>query len=107
MRAHCTLCSASSKPLSCARNTTSNFKKHLETVHKTEKLMAVIPESREGRRGGKRKRGIEDDEDEMHGHSKKQATLQRKVSPVVIRSLTSLMICSQCQRWSRQHLESW
>ena len=27
MRARCTLCSPSSKPLSCARNTTSNFKK--------------------------------------------------------------------------------
>ena len=89
MRARCTLCSASSKPLSCARNTTSNFKKHLETVHKTEKLMAVIPESREGRRGGKCKRDTEDDEDEMYGHSKKQATLQRKVSPVVIRSLVA------------------
>ena len=34
MRARCTLCSPSSKPLSCARNITSNFKKHLDTVHK-------------------------------------------------------------------------
>jgi len=29
LKAHCTLCLASAKPLSCARNTTSNFKKHL------------------------------------------------------------------------------
>ena len=35
MRARCTLCAPSSKPLSSARNTTSNLKKHLETVHKT------------------------------------------------------------------------
>ena len=86
MRARCKLCSASSKPLSCARNTTSNFKKHLETVHKTEKLVAIVPE------GGKRKRTTEDDEDEMHRDSKKQATLQRKVSPVVIRSLVAKYI---------------
>ena len=49
MRARCTLCSPSSKPLSCARNTTSNFKKHLDTVNKTVKLVAVILE------GSKRK----------------------------------------------------
>ena len=87
MRARCTLCSASSKPLSCARNTTSNFKKYLETVHKTVKLVAIVPE------GGKRKRTTEDDEDEMHRDSKKQATLQRKVSPVIIiRSLVAKYI---------------
>ena len=86
MRTRCTLCSASSKPLSCARNTTSNFKKYLETVHKTVKLVAIVPE------GGKRKRTTEDNEDEMHRDSKKQAKLQRKVSPVVIRSLVAKYI---------------
>ena len=60
--------------------------KHLETVHKTEKLVAIVPE------GGKRKRTTEDDEDEMHRDSKKQATLQRKVPPVVIRSLVAKYI---------------
>ena len=74
MRTRCTLCSASSKPLSCARNTTSNFKKHLETVHKTVKLIAIVPE------GGKRKRTTEDDEDKMHRDSKKQATYITKKS---------------------------
>jgi len=34
MRARYSLCSPSSKPLSCARNTTSNFKKYLDTAHK-------------------------------------------------------------------------
>ena len=58
MRTRCTLCSASSKPLSCARNITSNFKKYLEIVHKTVKLVAIVPE------GGKRKRTTEDNEDE-------------------------------------------
>ena len=46
MRARCTLCAASSKPLSSARNTTSNFKKHLETVHKTVALVPITPEIR-------------------------------------------------------------
>ena len=92
MRARCTLCSASSKPLSCARNTTSSFKKHLETVHKTVKLVAVVPEGGEGKVGAKCKRTTEDDEDEIHRDSKKQATLQRKVSPVVIRSLVAKYI---------------
>ena len=44
-----------------------------------------MPESRRGKVGGKCKRATEDNEDEMHGDSKKQA----KVSPVVIRSLVA------------------
>ena len=44
--ARCTLCSPSSKPLSCARNMTSNFKKHLAgSVHKSMNLVVVLPES--------------------------------------------------------------
>ena len=35
----CTLC-GESKTLSSARNTTPNFKKHLNTVHKNAKLVA-------------------------------------------------------------------
>ena len=84
MRARCTLCSPSSKPLLCARNTTSNFKKHLDTVHKTVKLMGVIPE------GSKRKRSVED---EVPRSSKRQATLQGKaVSPAAIRGLVAQFI---------------
>ena len=33
LRVRCTLCPGN-KTLSCTRNTTSNFKKHLENVHK-------------------------------------------------------------------------
>ena len=84
MRARCTLCSPSSKPLSCARNTTSNFKKHLDTVHKTVKLVAVIPEV------SKRKRPAEGG---VPRSSKRQATLQEKaVSPAAIRGLVAQFI---------------
>ena len=38
LQARCTLCQAIKKPLSSACNTTSNFKKHLDTVHKMMKL---------------------------------------------------------------------
>ena len=41
LRARCVLCPASKKPLSSARNTTSNFKKHLDTVHKTTRLVEI------------------------------------------------------------------
>ena len=44
LRVCCTLCVPSSqKTLSSARNTTSNFKKHLDTVHKATKLVAKEP----------------------------------------------------------------
>ena len=89
MRARCTLCSDSSKPLSCARNTSSNFKKYLDTVHKNVNLVAVIPEGAEGRRCGKCKRTKEDDEYEMHRDTKRRSMLQRKVSPAVFRSLVA------------------
>jgi len=39
LQARCILCTPSQKTLSSARNTTSNFKKHLDTVHKTMKLV--------------------------------------------------------------------
>ena len=41
LRAWCTLCPPSKKPLSSARNTTSNFKKHLDTVHRTTALVEI------------------------------------------------------------------
>jgi len=39
LRVRCTLCAPSQKTLSSARNTMSNFKKHLDTIHKTTKLV--------------------------------------------------------------------
>ena len=39
----CTLCAPSQKTLLRARNTLSNFKKHLDTVHKATKLVAKEP----------------------------------------------------------------
>ena len=77
LKAHCTLCSASAKPLSCARNTTSNFKKHLDNVHKTENLVAILPEAARAGANAKRKRSAADNGDNA---PKKQATLQRSVS---------------------------
>jgi len=44
LQVHCILCVPSSqKTLSSAHNTTSNFKKHLDTVHKATKLVAKEP----------------------------------------------------------------
>ena len=44
LRVRCMLCVPSSqKTLSSARNTTFNFKKHLDTVHKATKLVAKEP----------------------------------------------------------------
>ena len=79
LRARCTLCSASAKPLSCARNTTSNFKKHLDSVHKTVNLVAILPET------VKRKRSAEDD---GGNEAKRQATLDKRgVSSEEVRKL--------------------
>ena len=69
LKARCTLCSASAKPLSCAQNTTSTFKKHLDLVHKTENPTAILPET------VKRKRS---DEDNRGNWAKRQATLDRR-----------------------------
>ena len=46
LRVHCTLCGGS-KTLSSARNSTSNFKKHLNTMHKSIKLVAKEVEKSE------------------------------------------------------------
>lgn len=79
LRARCTLCSDSAKPLSCARNTTSNFKKHLDSVHKTANLVAILPET------SKRKRS---EEDNGGNQAKRQATLDRRgVSSNEVRKL--------------------
>ena len=89
MRARCTLCAPSRKPLSSARNTTSNFKKHLETVHKTVSLVPIIPA--EGKRTSKRKRSPVDEGEELQRQPKKQSTLLTKasVSPAKMRNLVA------------------
>lgn len=89
MRARCTLCAPSRKPLSSARNTTSNFKKHLETVHKTVALVPIIPA--EGKRTGKRKRSSVDEGEELQRQPKKQSTLMTKasISPAKMRNLVA------------------
>ena len=87
LKARCTLCSASAKPLSCARNTTSKFKKHLDNVHKTENLVAILPETARAGANAKRKRSAADNGDNA---PKKQATLQRRsVSLMEVRKVVT------------------
>ena len=84
LKACCTLGSPSSKPLSCARNMTSNIKKHLESVHKAVNLVASLPESVGG---GKQKRPMAKG-DNGDSSCKRQATLDRKgASSVEVRKL--------------------
>ena len=87
LRVRCTLCAPSSqKTLSSARNTTSNFKKHLDTVHKATKLVGKEPAK------GKRSReSTGADNDEPPTPAKRQRTLlsQATISPVKLRSLMS------------------
>jgi len=71
LRARCTLYSASAKPLSEIRRPI--LKKHLETVHKTVNLVAILPEAIAGT---KHQRSAGDSED---NDSKKQRTLDRRV----------------------------
>ena len=51
IRAHCELC-AGNKTLSCVQNTTSNYKKHLEKVHKSVVLEAKEVEGAKGKGKG-------------------------------------------------------
>ena len=85
MQASCTLCAASRKPLSSARNTTSNFKKHLETVHKTVALVPIAPEGRTS----KCKSSV--DGEELQSQPKKQSTLITKasISPAKMKNLVA------------------
>ena len=72
LRVHCNLCGGS-KTLSSARNSTSNFKKHLNTVHKSVKLVAREVEKPEK----KRRRSVDTDDSEL----KRQCTLTRNSIP--------------------------
>ena len=49
LKVRCTLCSGN-KTLLCARNTTSNFKRHLSAVHKNAVLVAKEVEEPEKRK---------------------------------------------------------
>ena len=93
LRARCTLCAPCKKPLSSALNTTSNFKKHLETVHKSIKLVAKEPSkpTTESGANGKRKIDYDDIDDDEPNQPKRQCTLLSKgtVSPLRLRTLIS------------------
>ena len=76
MRVRCKLCAPSNKTLSSARNTISNLRKHLDTVHKTTLLTLIMPD-------GKRKRKLDSDDEEEQSQIKKQCTLpsMNKLNP--------------------------
>ena len=78
------LCASSQKTLSSARSTMSNFKKHLDTVHKATKLVAKEPAKE------KRSRNSNEDDDGTPG-AKRQCMLLNKpaISPMKLRSLMS------------------
>jgi len=79
----CTLCVPSSqKTLLNAHNTTSNFKKHLDTVHKATKLLAKEQAEKRSRDS------TGADNDEPPTPAKRQRTLfsQATISPVKLRS---------------------
>jgi len=73
IRVHCTLC-ASNKTLSTAKNTTSNLKKHLKSMHKNSVLVAKEVERPD------RKRRRDSDADLNDGGLKKQCTLPTVVN---------------------------
>ena len=60
LKAWCTLCTLSKKLLLSACNTTSNFKKHLDTVHKTIALVEIQHSTEDDSCTLKRKRNDED-----------------------------------------------
>ena len=86
LRVCCTLCAPSQKTLLSACNTTSNFKKHLDTVHKVTKLIGKEPAN-----GNGQKRSRDDAGDDDAPKAKRQCTLLNKpaMSPMKLRSLMS------------------
>ena len=85
LRVRCTLCAPSQKTLSSARNTTSNFKKHLDTVHKATNLVGKEPAKE------KRSTDSSEDDDGPPPRAKRQCTLLSKaaISPTKLKSLMS------------------
>ena len=68
MRVHCKLCAPSKKTLFSTHNTTSNLKKHLNTVHKTTILVPITP-------GKTWKQKLDSVDEEQQIQAKKQCTL--------------------------------
>lgn len=96
LKVRCTLCSGN-KTLSCARNTTSNFKKHLSAVHKNAVLVAKEVEQPE-----KRKRRRNNDDHDNDSDPKRQCTLpavlnRNSISATKMRSLLSEYIIEDMQ----------
>ena len=96
LKVRCTLCSGN-KTLSCARNTTSNFKKHLSAVHKNAVLVAKEVEQPEKR---KRRRGTDDHNNDSD--PKRQCTLpavlnRNSISVTKMRSLLAEYIVEDMQ----------
>ena len=96
LKVRCTLCSGN-KTLSCARNTTSNFKKHLSAVHKNAVLVA-----KEVEQPAKRKRRRDTDDHDSDSDPKRQCTLpavlnRNSISATKMRSLLSEYIIEDMQ----------
>ena len=89
LQARCTLCTPSKKPLSSARNTTSNFKKHLDTVHKTTALEEIERDAENDSCTLKWKKNDEDVEI-VASQAKRQCVLVSK-SPISIAKARSLI----------------
>ena len=86
----CTWCAPSQKTLSSARNTTSNFRKHIGIVHKATKLVVKEPVKE------KQSRDSAEDNNGTPG-ANRQCTLLNKpaISPTKLRSLMSVSTNSQ------------
>ena len=96
LKVRCTLCSGN-KAISCARNTTSNFKKHLSAVHKNAVLVAKELEQPE-----KRKRRRDTDNYSNDSDPKRQCTLpavlnRNSISVTKMRSLLTEYIIEDMQ----------
>ena len=92
IKVRCSLC-VGNKTLSCARNTTSNFKKHLTTVHKHITLVAKEVYNREDSSHGGTG-AITNDNSDINNPQKRQRTLSlspgssnRDIPPTKLRSL--------------------
>ena len=92
LRARCTLCAPSKKPLSSARNTTSNFKKHLDTVHKTTALVGIESELCDTEDNGcATKRGRNEDTEINVGSKAKRQCMFVSKGPVSLAKTRSLV----------------
>ena len=96
IQVRCTLCPGN-KTLSSARNTTSNFKTHLDRVHKTLKLVAK--ESPQANLRGPKRKKVSDEQQSAEGsQSKKQCTLSNNNIPLTrLRNLLSQYVIEDMQ----------